>query len=76
MTVANHLVQTVTAARLMGADAIITGLSSKIAQTLVDLNVDLSMMNTVGDLQGGLEQAERLTGYRPESNGGDVSDES
>ena len=75
VTVANHLVQTVTAARLMGAEAIITGLSSKIAQTLVDLNVDLSMMNTVGDLQGGLEQAERLTGYRSESNGGDVSDE-
>jgi rsbT co-antagonist protein RsbR len=69
VTVADHLVQTVAAARLMGADAIITGLSSKIAQTLVDLNVDLSMMNTVGDLQGGLEQAERLTGYRSESNG-------
>jgi rsbT co-antagonist protein RsbR len=61
-TVANHLVQTVEAARLMGADAIITGLSSKIAQTLVDLGVDLSMMHTVGDLQGGLEAAERLLG--------------
>jgi rsbT co-antagonist protein RsbR len=58
--VANHLVQTVEAARLMGANAIITGLSSKIAQTLVDLGVDLSMMRTVGDLQGGLEEAERL----------------
>src|SRR2546423_177981 len=62
MTVANHLVQTVNAARLMGASAIITGLSSGIAQTLVDLGVDLSMMNTVGDLQGGLEEAERLLG--------------
>ena len=59
-TVANHLVQTVEAARLMGASAVITGLSSKIAQTLVDLGVDLSMMHTVGDLQGGLEAAERL----------------
>jgi rsbT co-antagonist protein RsbR len=58
--VANHLVQAVEAARLMGASAIITGLSSKIAQTLVDLGVDLSMMKTVGDLQGGLEEAERL----------------
>jgi len=58
--VANHLVQTVEAARLMGAGAIITGLSSKIAQTLVDLGVDLGMMHTVGDLQGGLEEAERL----------------
>jgi len=64
MTVATHLVQTVKASRLMGASAIITGLSSGIAQTLVDLGVDLSMMNTVGDLQGGLEEAERLLGYK------------
>src|SRR5918995_255050 len=62
LTVANHLVQTVEAARLMGASAIITGLSSKIAQTLVDLGVDLGQMRTVGDLQGGLEEAERLLG--------------
>src|ERR687897_2199522 len=41
LTVANHLVQTVEAARLMGASAIITGISSRIAQTLVDLGVDL-----------------------------------
>jgi rsbT co-antagonist protein RsbR len=64
VTVANHLVQTVEAARLMGASAIITGLSSKIAQTLVDLGVDLTMMHTVGDLQGGLEEAERLLNQR------------
>jgi rsbT co-antagonist protein RsbR len=64
LTVANHLVQTVEASRLMGATAIITGVSSEIAQTLVDLRVDLGMMITVGDLQGGLEQAERLLGYK------------
>ena len=64
MTVAHHHVQTVKASRLMGASAIITGLSSEIAQTLVDLGVDLSMMKTVGDLQGGLEEAERLLGYK------------
>jgi rsbT co-antagonist protein RsbR len=64
VTVADHLVQTVQASRLMGAKAIITGLSSGIAQTLVDLGVDLSMMQTVGDLQGGLEEAERLLGYK------------
>jgi rsbT co-antagonist protein RsbR len=63
-TVANHLVQTVEASRLMGARTILTGLSSEIAQTLVDLDVDLGMMKTVGDLQGGLEEAERLAGYR------------
>src|SRR5215208_1312659 len=63
-TVANHLVQTVDASRLMGASVIITGLSSEIAQTLVTLGVDLSKVNAVGDLQGGIEEAERLLGYQ------------
>ena len=63
-TVANHLVQTVEASRLMGARTILSGLSSEIAQTLVDLDVDLGSMKTVGDLQGGIEEAERLAGYR------------
>jgi rsbT co-antagonist protein RsbR len=63
-TVANHMVQTVDASRLMGATVIVTGLSSEIAQTLVTIGVDLSRMRTVGDLQGGIEEAERLLGYR------------
>jgi len=62
--VANYLVRTVDASRLMGASVIITGLSPEIAQTLVTIGVDLSKMNTIGDLQGGLEEAERLLGYR------------
>ena len=62
-TVANHLVQTVDACRLMGAGVIITGLSPKIAQTLVTLGVDPNKIHTMGDLQGGLEEAERLLGY-------------
>jgi rsbT co-antagonist protein RsbR len=61
--VANHLVQTVEASRLLGAKVIVTGLSPEIAQTLVKIGVDLSKMNTVGDLQGGIEEAERLLGY-------------
>src|SRR5712691_1087242 len=63
-TVANHLVQTVDASGLMGASVIITGLSSEIALTLVTIGVDLSKMNAVGDLQGGLEEAERVLGYK------------
>src|SRR5229473_1647310 len=63
-TVANHLVQTVEASRLMGASVIITGLSSEIAQTLVTIGVDLSKMNAVGDLQGGIELAEKMLGYK------------
>ncbi len=73
-TVANHLVQTVEASRLMGASTILTGLSSEIAQTLVDLGVDLGMMKTVGDLQGGLEEAERLlASYRSAESGNDLA---
>jgi rsbT co-antagonist protein RsbR len=63
-TVANHLVQTVEASRLLGATVIVTGLSPEIAQTIVNIGVDLGKMNTVGDLQGGIEQAERLLGYK------------
>jgi rsbT co-antagonist protein RsbR len=74
VTVATHLVQTVEAARLMGARAILTGLSSKIAQTLVDLGVDLSTMRTAGDLQGGLEEAERLIGERTSGPRGRAAD--
>lgn len=63
-TVANHLVQTVESARLLGATVIVTGLSPEIAQTLVTIGVDLGKMNTVGDLRGGIEEAERLLGYK------------
>src|SRR5256886_1475712 len=63
-TVANHLVLTVEASRLLGATVIVTGLSPELAQTLVNIGVDLSKMNTVGDLQGGIEEAERLLGYK------------
>ena len=62
--VANYLVQTVDASRLMGANVIVTGLSPEIAQTLVVIGVDLSKMDTVGDLQGGIEKAERMLGYK------------
>src|SRR5881296_1186045 len=62
--IANHLVQTVEASRLLGATVIVTGLSPEIAQTLVNIGVDLGKMTTVGDLQGGIEEAERLLGYQ------------
>jgi rsbT co-antagonist protein RsbR len=62
--VANHLFQTVAAARLMGARSVVTGLSAEVAQALVVIGVDLDRLNTIGDLQGGLEEAERMLGYR------------
>jgi rsbT co-antagonist protein RsbR len=61
--VANHIVQTVEAARLMGATVIIAGVSPEIAQTMVTLGIDLGRITTVGDLQSGIERAERLLGY-------------
>jgi rsbT co-antagonist protein RsbR len=71
-TVANHLVQTVDASGLMGASVIITGLSSEIALTLVTIGLDLSKMNAVGDLQGGIEEAERLLGYEVTRTGDQI----
>lgn len=61
--VANHLLQTVTAARLMGARTIVSGVSADVAQSMVALGIELSPFRTVGDLQGGLEDAERMLGY-------------
>ncbi|WP_199189496.1 protoglobin domain-containing protein [Trinickia dabaoshanensis] len=62
--VANHILQTVTAARLMGAKVIVTGISAPVAQSLVALGIELGGLDTVGDLQGGIELAERNLGYR------------
>lgn len=66
--VSNHILQTVTAARLMGAQVIVSGLSSEVAQSLAALGIELSKIHTVGDLQGGLEEAEQLLGYRVTQN--------
>lgn len=61
--VANHLIQTVDAARLLGTTVIVTGISASIAQTIVTIGIDLSRIQTVGDLQGGIDLADRLLGY-------------
>lgn len=70
--VANHLIQSVEASRLMGARVIVTGLSSDVAQALVTLGVDLTKLNAVGDLQGGIEFADRIMGYRVVADGDEV----
>jgi anti-anti-sigma regulatory factor len=62
---ANQLIGSVTSARLMGAEVIISGLSAEIAQTLVTVGIDLSRVVSAGDLQGGIELAEgRLANTR------------
>ena len=62
--VANHLLQTVEAARLMGATVIVTGLSAEVAQAVVALGVDLGRLVTIGDLQEGIEVAERVIAHQ------------
>jgi anti-anti-sigma regulatory factor len=57
--IANHLLQTAEASRPMGAKIILTGLSSHVAQALVNLGVDLTKLNAVGDLQVGLDVADQ-----------------
>lgn len=56
---ANQLIGSVTSARMMGAETIISGLSAEIAQTLVTVGIDLSLVISAGDLQGGIELAEQ-----------------
>lgn len=51
---ANHLLQMVRAAGLLGAHCILSGISPQIAQTLVQLDVDLSEMRTVRNLKEAL----------------------
>jgi rsbT co-antagonist protein RsbR len=63
-SIANSLLQTVEASRLMGAIAIVTGLTGEVAQTLVGLGVALDKLNTAGDLQGGIERADAILGYK------------
>ena len=57
--VANQLIGTVSSARMMGADVIISGLSAEISQTLVTVGIDLSRVVSSGDLEAGIERAER-----------------
>jgi PAS domain S-box-containing protein len=58
--VARHIVRTTEASRLLGASIIVTGVSREMADALVSAGVDLSRLYTFGDLQRGMEEAERL----------------
>jgi rsbT co-antagonist protein RsbR len=57
--VANRLMRTVEAVRLLGTKSIITGINPIVAQTLVQLGVDISQLTTKASLQAGLQQAFR-----------------
>lgn len=59
--VANHIMKTVAATRLLGAEVIITGVSPAIAQTIVHLGVELSGIQTRATMAEGLKLALRMT---------------
>ena len=60
--VANHLIKTVTAARLMGARCILTGVSPAIAQTMVQLGIDLTQITTRAQMSDGIKLALEMVG--------------
>jgi anti-anti-sigma factor len=57
---ANLLIGAVNSARMMGAELIVSGMSAEIAQTLVTAGIDLSLVTSAGDLESGIEYADRL----------------
>jgi rsbT co-antagonist protein RsbR len=67
--VAQHLLKTVTAIRLMGADCIISGVRPQIAQTIVHLGVDLQGVTTKANLADALSLALKRCGYVVSKNG-------
>jgi len=62
--VANHLNKTIMAARLKGARTIITGITDAVAETIVDLGIDWTEIETLSDLQTGLIVALGSLGLR------------
>jgi len=59
--VAHYLLQAARAAQLLGALVMLVGISPEVAQTVVQLGVDLSSLPTYSSLQVGLEHARRRT---------------
>lgn len=55
--VANHLIRMTKAARLMGSYTIVSGLSPSVAQTIVELGIEVGDMKTTGNLQDALKIA-------------------
>ena len=55
--VANHLIKITKATKLMGCDCIISGVSPAIAQTIVELGINVETMKTTSDMKAALEAA-------------------
>lgn len=62
--VADHLLKTTAAVRLLGAQTILTGITAQVARTMVQLGLDISSMHTVSRLSDGIELALGIVGKR------------
>lgn len=62
--VANHLIKTITAAGLMGAVCILSGISPTIAQTIVHLGIDLTGIKTKGNMMEAVKYVIRANGQQ------------
>jgi rsbT co-antagonist protein RsbR len=62
--VADHLLKTTAAVRLLGAQVILTGITAQVARTMVQLGLDVSTMHTVSLLSDGIEMALGIVGKR------------
>ena len=60
--VADHLLKTAAAVRLLGAEVILTGITAQVARTMVQLGLDVSTMHTVSRLSDGIELALSMVG--------------
>jgi rsbT co-antagonist protein RsbR len=67
---AQHLVETVTAVRMLGAQVVLTGVRPTLAQTLVHLGVDLSNIVTRSSLSAGLRVALEILDLQVSSKNG------
>jgi rsbT co-antagonist protein RsbR len=63
-SVANYLLQTARAAQLIGAQVVLVGIGAEIAQTLVQLGVNLSQLKVYANLQAGISYALGQLGYK------------
>lgn len=61
--VANYLIQMARAVNLLGAQVVLVGIGPEIAQTIVQLGVELHNIITRSNLQAGIEYALRRSGY-------------
>jgi len=60
---ANHFIKISKATRLMGCTCIISGITSQVAQTMVELGINIDEIQTTGTMKDAIEQSFRYTGF-------------